>query len=155
MTKSRKRIAIDPGQLDLFSLLQHEREDRAEVQAGRLCVSARFMAAVREAIRMAPKSRETIADEMTHLTGQMVTVHMINGWTAESHPHRLPAELLPAFTSATGSVEPLRVLAESAGVYTLPGIDALRAEVQKLREEEQKISGERKRRENFLRELER
>lgn len=155
MTKNRKRIAIDPGQLDLFSLLQQERIERAEVQAGRMCVSARFMVAAREAIRLAPKSRETICDEMTHLTGQTVTVHMLNGWTAESHPHRLPAELLPAFCQATGSVEPLRVLAETAGVYTLPGVDALRAEVQKLREEEQKIAGERKRRETFLRELER
>lgn len=155
MTKSRKRIAIDPGQLDLFSLLQQEKDERAEAQPGRLCVSSRFMAAVRDSIRQAPKSRETIADEMAHLTGQQVTVHMINGWTAESHPHRLPCEMLPALCHSVGSVEPLRVLAETAGVYTLPGVDALRVEVQKLREEEQKIAGERKRRESFLRELER
>jgi hypothetical protein len=155
MTKSRKRIATDLGQLSLFDLLQRERDDRAETQAGRMCVSARLMATAREAIRQVPKSRESIADEMTHLSGQPVTVHMINSWTAESHPHRLPAELLPAFCQATGSVEPLRILAEATGVYTLPGVDALRAEVQKLREEEQKIAGERKRRETFLRELER
>lgn len=155
MPKKTKKIATDPGQLDLFSLLQQERVERAEVQAGRMCVTSRLMAAVREAIRLAPKSRETIADEMSMLTGQPVTVHMLNGWTAPSHPHRLPAEMIPALTASTGCVEPLRVLAEASGVYTVPGVDALRAEVQRLREEEQKISGERKRRENFLRELER
>jgi hypothetical protein len=155
MAKKIKKIAIDPGQLDLFSLLQQERAERAEAQSGRMCVTSRLMAAVREAIRLAPKSRETICDEMTHSTGQTITVNMLNSYTAESHPHRLPAEIIPAFCAATGSVEPLRVLAEAAGVFTLPGVDALRAEVQKLREEEQKLAGERKRRETFLRELER
>jgi hypothetical protein len=155
MTKGSKRIVTDPRQLGLFELLRQEQAERIEAQPGRLCVSGRFMASVRDAIRQAPKSRETIADEMAHLTGQTVTVHTINSWTAESHPHRLPAELLPAFCRAAGSVEPLRILAEAAGVYTLPGADALRAEVQKLREQEKKIASERKRRELFLKELER
>lgn len=155
MTKGSKRIVTDPRQIGLFDLLRQEQTERIESQPGHLCVSSRFMAAVREAIRQAPKSRETIADEMTHLVGQTVTIHTINSWTAESHPHRLPCELLPAFCQATGSIEPLRILAEAAGVYTLPGVDALRAEVQKIREEEQKLSAERKRRELFLKELER
>lgn len=155
MTKVRKRIVADPGQLSLFDLIRQERDERALVTPGRMCVSSRLMASIGEAIRSAPKSRETIADEMSHLTGQLVTVHMINSWTAESHPHRIPAELLPAFCQSTGSVEPLRVLSEAAGVYTLPGADALRAEVQKLREEEQKLASERKRRELFLKELSR
>lgn len=155
MTKRRERFVTSAGQLGLFDLLQLERSERAEMQPGRLCVSSRLMAAAREAIRQAPKSRETMADEMTILTGQTVTVHMINSWVAESHPHRLPAELLPALCVSSGSMEPLRVLAEVAGLFTLPGADALRAEVQKLREQEARISSERKRRETFLRELER
>lgn len=155
MTKARKRIVTDPGQMSLLDLLQQGREDRAATQAGRLCVSAKLTAAVREAIRQAPKSRENICDEMTVLVGQLVTVHMLNSWTADSHPHRIPCELLPAFCEASGSIEPLQVLAEATGVFTLPGADALRAEVQKLREQEAKIASERKRRETFLRELER
>jgi hypothetical protein len=152
MTKTGKRF-VNPDQMSLLDLLIQEREERQATQPGRLCVSARLQAAVREAIKAAPKSRETLADELSELTGQPISVHMVNNWTAESHPHRLPAELVPALCVATGSTEPLRVLAEAAGVFTLPGPDALRAEVQKLREEEQRITRERKRRELFLKEL--
>jgi hypothetical protein len=153
MTKTREKL-VDDRQLSLLELLQQEHVQRAEQTPGRMCVSAKLQAAIKLAIKRAAKSRETIADDMTDLVGTDISVHQINNWTSESHPHRMPAELLPAFCTATGSAEPLRVLAEAAGVFTLPGADALRAEVQKLREDEQKISRERKRRESFLRELE-
>ncbi len=155
MTKTQKRIVNDPRQTSLLDLLEQERSERLANAPGRLCVSARLQAAVKAAIKGAAKSRETIADDMTALLGTSVSVHQVNNWTAESHPHRLPAEYLPAFCHATGSVEPLRVLAEASGVYTLPGADALRAEVQKLREQEREISLQRKRHELFLKELER
>jgi len=151
MTKSGPEIV---RQTTLLDLLQRERMERAERQPGRLCVSARLLAAVRLAIRRAPKSRESLADEMSEATGQTVTVHHINNWTAESHPHRMPAELVPALCVATGCDEPLRVLAEAAGVFTLPGPDALRAEIRKLDEEAAKLRAERRRREVFLKEME-
>ncbi len=153
MTKAKQNF-VDERQLSLLELLKQEQAERAEQTPGRLCCSSRLRAAVAAAVKAAPKSRETLADEMSELTGQLVTIHNLNSWIAESHPHRLPAELLPALCRATGCDEPLRVLAETAGVFTLPGVDALRAEVQKLREDEQKISRERKRRELFLKELE-
>ncbi len=155
MTKAKGKIAIDSGQLSLLDLLKQEKEQRAEERPGHLCVASRLVGSVREAIKRASKSRETIADEMAHMTGQTVTVHMLNSWTAASHPHRIPAELLHALCRSCGTVEPVRILAEAAGVYTMPAPDALRAEVQKLREEEAKLAVERKRREVFLRELER
>ncbi len=154
MTKPRKRIVSDPNQMSLLDYLKQEREERMAKAAGRLCVSARLQSAIRAAIKAAPKSRETIADEMSELVGQTVTVHQVNNWTAESHPHRMPAELLPAFCEATGSIEPLRVLAEAAGVFTLPGADALRAELQRLDEEAKRIAAEKRKRLLFLRELE-
>lgn len=154
MTKTRKGF-VNPGQRSLFELLQAEREHRHEQRGARLCVSGRLMVAVREAIRQAPKSREAIAEEMSETAGCAVSVHQVNNWTAESHPHRLPAELLPAFCVATGSLEPLRVLAEVAGLYTLPGPDALRAEIHKLDEEARQLAREKRKRELFLREMER
>lgn len=154
MTKKHKRIVTDPNQLSLFDLLIQEQQERADNAPGRMCVSSQLLVAVRMAIRQAPKSRETLADEMSELTGQTISVHQVNNWTAESHPHRMPAEFIPALCESTGCLEPVRVLAEAAGVFTLPGADALRSEVQKLREEERKISAERRRRELFLRELE-
>lgn len=154
MTKARKRFVSAHGQMSLFDLLLQERQQRAALTPGRLNVSAALHSAIREAIRQAPKSRETIAEEMTALSGLQVTVHQVNNWTAESHPHRIPAELLPAFCRATGSIEPLRLLAEIAGVFTLPGPDALRAEIQKLDEEARHIGREKRKRELFLREME-
>lgn len=152
MTKAKQKF-VDERQLSLLELLKQEREERREQAPGELCVSARLRAAVAAAVKAAPKSRETLADELAHLSGAPVTVHNLNSWLAESHPHRIPAELLPALCKATGSTEPLRVLAEAAGIYTLPGADALRAEVQKLREQEHQLAAERKRRELFLKEL--
>ncbi|OGQ86873.1 MAG: hypothetical protein A2512_04745 [Deltaproteobacteria bacterium RIFOXYD12_FULL_56_24] len=140
--------------MSLFDLLIQEREQRAASAPARLNVVAALHAAIREAIRQAPKSRETIAEEMTALAGQPISVHQVNNWTADSHPHRIPAELLPAFCQATGSIEPLRLLAEAAGVFTLPGPDALRAEIQKLDEEARHITREKRKRELFLKEME-
>jgi len=154
MTRRGKRIVNDPNQLSLLDLLQQDREERLAKAPGRLCVSARLQAAIRAAVKSAPKSRETIADEMAELTGSAISVHQINNWTAESHPHRMPAELVPAFCEATGSIEPLRVLAEAAGVFTLPGADALRAEVQKLDEQAKRIAAEKRKRLLFLQEME-
>ncbi len=153
MTKGRKRIVNDAGQLGLFDLLKQEQAERIAAQPGRLSISSRFMATIRQAMKKAAKSRDAIADEMTHLAGQTVTVNMLNSWTAESHPHRMPAELLPAFCAAVDNTDPIQILAETVGIYTLPGVDALRAEVQRIREEEQKLAAERKRRELFLKEL--
>ena len=153
MTRRKKQI-VSP-QRSLFEVLVDEREERKEHLSGRLCVSAKLLCAVRDAIRNAPKSREVIADEISELTGSSVSVHQVNNWTAESHPHRMPAELLPAFCKATGSLEPLRLLAEAAGVFTLPGPDALRAEIHKLDEESRKLAREKRKRELFLKEMER
>lgn len=154
MTRSKQRFVTDAGQMTLFDLLKQEREERRETTPGRLCCSARLMAAVKAAIKSAPKSRETLADELADLTGTEITVAQINNWTADSHPHRLPAELLPALCVATGSIEPMRVLAELAGVFTLPAPEALRAEIQHIEEETKKLQKARQKRLLFLAELE-
>lgn len=154
MTKRQKRIVSDPNQMGLFDLLQQERDQQLEESPGRLNVTARYHASVRRAIKQAPKSREIIAEEMTHHLAETVTVDMINNWTARSHPHRMPPEYHPAFCVVTGSNEPLRILNETAGVFTLPGPDALRAEIQKLDEQSKRLTAEKKKRLAFLQEME-
>lgn len=154
MTKARKKIVNPPTQRTLFDLLVEAREQHAPPQSGRMNVSGQLQAAIRNAIRHAPKSRESIAQEMTDLSGITISVHQVNNWTAESHPHRVPAELLPAFCQATGSIEPIRILGETAGVFTLPGPDALRAEIKKLDEETRRLNREKRKRELFLKEME-
>jgi hypothetical protein len=154
MTNRKKNPVTDPGQMNLFDLLRREQEERQLSRPGRLSVADSLNAAIKAAIRNAPKSRETIADEMSELTGERITMAQINNWTADSHPHDMPGRFYPAFCVATGDVELIRLQAEAAGIYTLPGPDALRAEIQKLDEEVHTLQAEKRKRQLFLQELE-
>ena len=66
----------------------------------------------------------------------------------------MPGEYLPAFCLVTADHGPLRVLAETAGLFALPGPDALRSEIKRLEEDVKRINAERRKREMFLREME-
>jgi hypothetical protein len=73
-------------------------------------------AALVESIRKCGKSRETIADQMSMLTGTEVTVRRLNAFTAESREDfRWPAELDRAFCAVTGCNELMCCRAELAG----------------------------------------
>jgi hypothetical protein len=154
MTKSKKNIVAHKDQLSLFDLLRQEQSERQSCRSGRLNLTAQINSAIKNAIRNAPKSRETIADEMTEYTGERITVQMINNWTADSHPHDMPGRFYAAFCVATGDNELVRIQAEAVGVFTLPGPDALRAEIQKLDEQTKELQAEKKKRQMFLQELE-
>lgn len=151
MTKTKKNLVT---QLNLFDLLLQEKAEREQSRAGRLNITGQINAAIKRAIKNVSKSRETIADEMTDLTGERVTVGMINNWTADSHPHDMPGRFYSAFCVATGDIELIRIQAEAAGVFTLPGPDALRAEIQKLDEQTRELQAEKRKRQMFLQELE-
>lgn len=153
MTKTRKRF-VGNNQMSLFDLLRQDRDERERARPARLNISARISAAIKHAIRNAPKSVDAIADEMSELLGTEITPSRIYNWTAESHPHRMPGEYYAAFCVATGDIELIRIQAEAAGVYTLPGPDALRAEIQKLDEETRRLQAEKRKRQVFLQELE-
>lgn len=140
--------------MGLFDLLVAAREESATRAPGRLNIAARMAMAAKAAIRNAPKSREIIAEEMAELTGEAVTVSQINNWTADSHPHRIPGEMIPAFCVACGDNGLIEVQAEAAGVFTVPGPDALRAEIQKLEERTKELHREKHKRMLLLKEIE-
>lgn len=72
--------------------------------------------ALQTSFRAGEKSRQTIADEMTRLTGREVTVRMLDHFAAETHSaHRFPAAWLPAFCVAAGDCEVMRLLVSAAG----------------------------------------
>jgi hypothetical protein len=153
MTKAKRKIVGETLQMNLFDLLVASREEQAAKAPGRLNIAARLAMAARCAIRNAPKSRETLADEMSELTGEHITVAMINNWTAESHPHRMPGELIPAFCISTGDNGMIEIQAEAAGVFTLPGPDALRAEIQRIDEQAKELHREKHKRMLLLKEI--
>jgi len=154
MTKSKNSLVKNPNQMSLFDLLLQERAEKELSRPARLNITAQINAAIKNAIRKAPKSRETIADELSELTGERVTVSQINNWTADSHPHDMPGRFYAAFCIATADSELIRIQAEAAGVFILPGPDALRSEIQKLDEESKKLQAEKRKRQLFLKELE-
>lgn len=154
MTKHKKCLVTDSSQLSLLDLLKQEQEERAALRPGRLDLRSRLTAAIKHAIKCAPKSRETLADELTDLTGERISVTMINNWTAASHTHDMPGRYYAAFCIATSDIELIRIQAEAAGVFTLPGPDALRAEIQKLDEQTKELQAEKRKRQIFLQELE-
>lgn len=154
MAKTRTRIdKADPRQLSLFDLLQAAQELRPQESVeGSLNVHTRLCHALTSAIKQSgPLSRWEIAGRMSHLLGTEITKFQIDAWTAESKEgHRIPAEYLPAFCTATGSREPLQILTDIAGLFCLPGPDALRAEIQRYAEAEATARGEKLRRKTLL-----
>jgi len=88
----------------------------SDVVPGSLNDASVVRAALVDAIRKCGKSRETLAEEMSRLTGTEVTVRRLNAFTAESREdYRFPAELARAFCAATGSYALLRNQIEMAG----------------------------------------
>ncbi len=153
---SKRAPKPDTAQLSLLDLIQRAQEMTEEPQAlGSLSIEAQLRQALSAAIKGCHLSIHQVAGEMSHLLGETITAEMIYTWTAESKTrHQVWGSRLPAFCRVTGSRRPMEILAEAAGLFTLPGPEALRAEIQKLRETEQKTARERKRREVFLREME-
>ena len=157
MARRRKKIDnANSQQMTLLDLLScaHKEENKDVVEEGSANIRERLRMAVVEAIKQCPLSRWEIAGKMSHLLGVEVSKYQIDAWTAESKEgHRLPAEYMPAFCMVTGDNGPLRMMAETAGLFAMPGPDALRAETQKLDEDIKRLQREKRKRELFLREM--
>jgi len=161
MSKKRKNIDISgQKQLSLFDEIQRIQQDlaacRIKPSEGSLNISEKLRCAMANAIRSSCKDRFQIAGETSHLVGRQITKAMLDSWTAESKPgNRPPADILPAFCKVTASTEPIEILNEPAGIFGLPGPDALRAEIQKYAEQERRARSEKRKRAIFLGEMER
>ena len=93
---------------------------------------------------------------MSELIGSEVSKSMLDAYTADSKEyHRFPVEYLPAFCKVTGSSEPLTITAQAINMFVVPGAEALRAEIQRIDEQERHLKLEKKKRKNFLEQLER
>ena len=157
MAKARKKIDSHPGQMSLLDLLvqAHESLGGSKPEEGSCNVQQRLRATVCMAIKQSPLSRWEIAGRMSYLLGCEISKYMLDAWTAESKDgHRMPAEFVPAFCRVTDDLAPLSVLSEAAGLFALPGPDALRSEIRRLDEEAKRIREEKKKRELFLKEME-
>jgi len=88
--------------------------------AGTMNDAAMVRSVIVDAMRKCNKSRASIADEMSHLTGTKVTERMLNCYAADSREDaRFPQELQRAFCAATGDTRLLTFGAEAAGLHVI------------------------------------
>jgi hypothetical protein len=156
MTKLREKLdKQDDRQISLFDLLVEAQRDNTAPRAGSLDIDNELRHQISDELKKCPYSRYHIAGRMSELTGTEITKSMLDSWTAESKElHRFPAIFLPAFCIAVGSPCLINFLGRKAGVFVLPGKEALRAEIQKLLEERERINKGIKKRKTLLEGLE-
>ena len=133
-----------PDQLSFFDLLKDLRPQNSGFSSFNIDLLLRET--ISQAIKESPLSRFQIAAKMSDALGVEVSKTMIDSWTAESREgiNRFPACYLPAFCHAVNSIEPLRVLADLVGSVVVQGEDALRIEMSKIEEQEQRLSEKKK-----------
>ena len=158
MTKSKK----ESSQQTIFEYLKkvalQPQSDNNKL-SGSLDINKELKAAMSEDIRHAidergkELSRYEVAGRMSELLEEDITKTTLDNWTASSHPHEIPARYIPAFVIATGQRRVFEVLSRHAGLFALPGPEALRAEIQRLDEEIKRKKEEKKKRQIFLKEL--
>lgn len=162
MSKAPTKIDT-PYQTTIFDFLKSQKENSAAAQRrdeGRMACADRLRSTIRQAIRDSGFSRHQIAGQMSHLCGETITKAQIDSWTRKSdalngHPTRyIPAEYLPAFCAATNTREPIVLLGQMIELFVLPGPEALRAEIQRLKETSRKTNKEIRRRKTLLEEME-
>lgn len=84
-------------------------------------------------MKASPLQRFEIAAHMSELTGQEITKHQLDSWTADSREGwRFPLEYLPAFEVAVQTHDITAWLADLRGCKVLVGKEALDAEIGKL-----------------------
>ncbi|HBE45711.1 MAG TPA: hypothetical protein DDW17_09815 [Deltaproteobacteria bacterium] len=158
MTKQKKQLS-QYNQPTLFDFIRESTKNH--IANSSLSIEKEFKAALSDDLRHAHDeygreiSRAQIAARMTDYLGEEITLSTLNNWTATSHPHNMPANYLPAFVKATGGQRrAIEVLSRHSGLFMLPGPEALRAEIQQINEELQRLKIERQKRLLFLKEIE-
>jgi hypothetical protein len=156
LAMTKKAAKSDSCQLSLLDLLQRAKEiEETPSTQGSLNIEQQLRQAISDGIKSTHLSIHQIAGEMSHLLGETITADMIYSWTAESKvKHQAWGSRIPVFCRVTGCRRPMEIMVQAAGMFCLPGPEALRAEIQKLREVERKTAGERRKREIFLQEME-
>lgn len=100
---------------------------------GALNFSHQLRRLLSDLLKQCPHSREIVAARMSELTGEAISKHQLDSWTAESRDGwRFPLEYLPAFEVAVETHSITSWMADLRGCKVLVGKEALDAEIGKL-----------------------
>lgn len=112
MTKRRATLDTGPKQL----LLPLHSGGTNSIRAGRLCRKDAVREALTEALSACQLSREEVAQEISRLTGEAVSVNHVNNWCSEAkRDWRFPMELATAFCMITGDFGVIAAILEGTG----------------------------------------
>lgn len=78
-------------------------------------ISSGMKAAAALDIAGCPRSRQEIAERLSLALGRRITVAIVDAVVAQSHPHRMPADWVPAWVSITGSSRLLGLVCAGTG----------------------------------------
>ena len=133
----------NPGQLSILDLLNDLRP-KIEISAYNPDLLLRI--SIAKAIKESNLSRIQIAAKMSEALDVEITKTMLDSWTAESREgtNRFPACYLSIFCHVAGSIEPMKILADLIGCVVVQGQEALRIELSRVEEQEQKLSDRKK-----------
>ncbi len=121
LPKGRRSFSSDQAELFPSHLAAPNRLDSPN--AGNLDIHHELIGACAAALKAARErtwGRDRVVDRMNEAlpeTERPITLRKLNSWMADSKEfHDFPVRYLPAFCWATGSDEPLRVLAHALGL---------------------------------------
>jgi len=120
-----------------------------------------FRAAMTEDIKRAVDehgrelTRHDVAAKMSNILDKEITWSMLNNWTAPSHSgHNIDLDELVAFAMVTRGHRAVNARFRPAGLFAIPGPDALRAEYQRLDEQEKVIKKDKRQHKQLIHQLE-
>jgi hypothetical protein len=119
---------------------------------GALTMGKQIRALISELLKQTTKTRHDIAAEMSELTGEEITKHQLDSWTAESRSGwRFPLEYLPALEVAIGTHDVTLWVGEVRGCKVLVGREAIEAEMGKVKKQQYELSRREKELKKMLR----
>jgi len=122
------RRGHDPLTMDMFEVPMAK-----EPLPGALSVGIQLRHLLSDILKATPLTRNEVAAHMSELTGDTITKHQLDAWTAESREGwRFPLEYLPAFEVAVSTHDLTAWVADLRGAKLLVGKEALDAEIGKL-----------------------
>lgn len=124
-----KNGPASPSQLNLLdALAARTAEPGADMAWGQ-----RMQALMSKAIMRSELSRQQIADGLSCLLRERISIHQMNSWLADSKAsHRFPAEYLPAFCAVTGDLDLVRDAAQLVGARIASREDLVHAELGRI-----------------------
>lgn len=118
---------------DLFTMDLFKVPAPRQPSPGALAVGPALRGVLSDMLKSSSLNRSEVASRMSELTGQEISKHQLDAWTAESREAwRFPLEFLPAAEVACQSHEITAWLAEIRGCKILVGKEAIDAEIGKL-----------------------